>query len=572
MKRHKLYTLLLAGLVTLGSTSCSNFLEEEDKVEVEKKNYLTNADEAQNVLLGVYRTNVREAMYGRYLSIHFSLGTDMEQVEGSNTENFRIVPTNAYPATQSEVQQAWQSLYMGIYNANDFLEQLSLHIDSYSQSDKKKALIYAAEARSLRALYYFELVRRWNRVPLFTNTEQSHQKPETFVQAEPAEVYKFIEEDLKYAAEILPYATDDDVRSDNSYRFSKGAALGLLAKVYATWAGYTVNDTSKWKDAAETAAQLINSGKHDLLPDFETLWENTANGVWDPTESLIEISFYSPTAAGGANDPCGYIGKWNGVPASQISGTRGSCKGNVKVIYPFSYKWQQIAEQKGDKRWALSISNFQYKPTKTFFGKAGQYTIGDEKVTLTAEEASLNPDVDQKNKQYFTPAKWDLEKYTNAANKLINDDRSNTNWYVLRYADVLLIYAEALNEWKGYPTNEAYAAINKVRRRGFGNPSNTSVCDLPAALSQEAFRQAVRDERAYELAFEGHRRLDLVRWGIYYQTITKTYKDLLNWWSSDNENFNYAIYQYTIEGKHELMPIPQRDMDLCPQFKQNPKW
>lgn len=84
MKRHKLYTLLLAGLVTLGSTSCSNFLEEEDKVEVEKKNYLTNADEAQNVLLGVYRTNVREAMYGRYLSIHFSLGTDMEQVEGSN--------------------------------------------------------------------------------------------------------------------------------------------------------------------------------------------------------------------------------------------------------------------------------------------------------------------------------------------------------------------------------------------------------------------------------------------------------------------------------------------------------
>ena len=72
-----------------------------------------------------------------------------------------------------------------------------------------------------------------------------------------------------------------------------------------------------------------------------------------------------------------------------------------------------------------SISNFQYKPAKTFFGKAGQYALGDEKVTLTAEEASLNPDVDQKNKQYFTPAKWDLEKYTDAANKLINDDRSD---------------------------------------------------------------------------------------------------------------------------------------------------
>lgn len=72
-----------------------------------------------------------------------------------------------------------------------------------------------------------------------------------------------------------------------------GAALGLLSKVYATWAGYPIYDESKWEEAAKTARTLIESGKHALLSDYEQLWKNTCNGVWDPTESLIEISFYS---------------------------------------------------------------------------------------------------------------------------------------------------------------------------------------------------------------------------------------------------------------------------------------
>lgn len=77
-----------------------------------------------------------------------------------------------------------------------------------------------------------------------------------------------------------------------------------------------------------------------------------------------------------------------------------------------------------------------------------------------------------------------------------------------------------MNEWKHGPTDEAYEAINMVRRRGFGNPSKTSICDLKD-LNEEDFRKAVYQERAYELAFEGHRRMDLIRWGIYYETIQK---------------------------------------------------
>ena len=92
--------------------SCS--LEEESSTEVEKDKYMNDAKEAQDVLLGVYRSTVEDAMYGYHLSIYFSMGTDISQVEGSTTENFRILPTNAYPTSQAEVQSTWAALYLSL--------------------------------------------------------------------------------------------------------------------------------------------------------------------------------------------------------------------------------------------------------------------------------------------------------------------------------------------------------------------------------------------------------------------------------------------------------------------------
>lgn len=539
--------------------SCS--LEEETRTEVEKKNYMNNAEEAKDVLLGVYRTNTLDAMYGYYLSILFNLGTDISQVEGSGNENFRIIPTNSFPTTQSKVQQTWAALYTGIYRANDFLERISNKIGSYTTTDKKLATLYIAEARALRGMFYFELVRRFGNVVLMTSTQMSNQNPATYVQSAPEKVYEYIEDDLLYACDILPYATDDQYRESNDYRFSKGAALGLLTKVYATWAGYPVKDESKWEAAAKTARILVESGKHGLLKDYEQLWKNTCNGTWDPTESLIEISFYSPTVSGNS-DPVGRIGKWNGVKTTAIAGVRGSCAANVKVVHTFVLDWR---EDVSDIRRDLSIANYQYTDTKKSLWVAGASDTDE-----SAAEKDADPTKAQKNKQNYTPAKWDIQKYV-TTNSFINNDKSNVNWYFLRYADVLLLYAEALNEWKHGPDAEAYNAINAVRRRGYGNPSNTSACDLPQGLDETSFREAVRKERSYELSFEGHRRQDLIRWGIYYKTVQATAKELGYWWEGTGSP-NYSVATYTEEGKHELFPIPQRDMDLCIQFNQNPKW
>lgn len=557
---------IVTGAVLMFNVSCSDYLLEQSYTDIDKSTYMTNAAEAQNVLLGVYRNMVVNEAYGYHLSILFTLGTDIAQVEGSTNENFRIIPTNSFSANQREIQQTWSALYSGIYNANDFIEGVQEKMGSYTAEDQELATIYIAEARSLRALFYFELLRRYGHIALMTNTAMSNQHPSTFVQEDPVKVYEFIEQDLQYAVENLPYAVDDDKRRDNSFRFSKGAALGLLAKVYATWAGYPIRDQSKWEMAANAAETLITSNKHGLLNDYEQLWENTGSGTWDPTESLIEVSFYSPTAVNGAQDPIGRIGKWNGVRATEIAGQRGRNAANVRVVHTFVLDWRNYP---ADLRRDISVANYQYNPTKVLWAKTGNDT--DEQAI--ADDA--DPTRKQSQKQNYTPGKWDTEKYVPQSNALINNDLSNINWYVLRYSDVLLLYAEALNEARQGPTADAYTAINMVRRRGYGLPTDatSSLADVPAGLDVVGFREAIQKERSFELAFEGHRKLDLIRWGIYYETVRQTALSLGMWWQGANAP-NYAVANpgYTTKGKHELYPIPQRDKDLMTQFDQNPNW
>ena len=546
----------LLGLLVF--TACS--LEEKDFTEVEKGKFMRNAKEAETVLMGVYSQMTDEGLYRYHLSLLFTLPTDIAKCEGSSTNGFRQVPANAYTSTQNEVRVTWKALYAAIYSVNDFLENLSEKADSYNEADRRLATVYMAEARCLRALYYFELLRWFGHVTLTTSTNASHDNPKTFKQATPEAVYQFIEADLKYAIAHLPYATDDHLRTENAFRMSKGAALGLLTKVYATWAGNPVNDTSKWKEAALTAHILIASGKHHLLSDYEQLWKNTCNGTWDPAESLIEVSFYSPTITGkNGEDPSGRIGKWNGVSATGIRGIRNAA--NWRIIPTFLSEWKK---HDNDKRWALSFADYRYTA-------AGRQPLSKLGSFADAFASNASDDLKKVYVNNICPAKWDTEKYVDAANYLVDANLSNVNWYILRYADVLLLYAEALNEWHKQPTTEALTALNMVRRRGFGLSVSeaNSLSDL-GAMDYENFQKAVRDERAYELAFEGHRRQDLVRWGVYYEAIKQTEQQLVNWYS-DGPTY-YICAMFTQKGKNDLLPIPQRDFDLMREYVQNPGW
>ena len=539
---------ILAVFAATVLASCS--LDEHSFTNMEQKNYMKNASEAENVLLGVYENLTNQYMYGYHLSLYFTLGTDQAKVSGNRPDDgFRDIPSNLYTTSAQQVQQTWAALYNAIYDANDFIERLSALVENYSDADKNRAAVMMAEARALRALFYFELVRWYGNIVLMKNTSDSKKHPSTFIQADPVDVYEYIEQDLLYAVKTLPYASEDTYRSSNAYRFSKAAAIGLLTKVYATWAGYPVCDESKWQKAVVTAKPLIESGKHGLQEDYERLWKNTSNGVWDPLESLIEVSFYAPVISGG--DAVGRIGKWNGVEAPPIDTDYIRLTANWRVLPSFIYKWLQ--KEKNDKRFSLSFADYSYDDKRNMVQTGIGFVNAAAKTSDLANRKTLN--------ESLYVAKWDLIKY---ADTFLSDaNYTNTNWYLLRYSDVLLLYAEALNELNKAPNNDAYAAINMVRRRA-------GLSNLPTGLSYEAFRQAIRDERSHELCFEGHRRQDLVRWGIYYDTIIQTESDL-NAWHPDASK-RYFVSTYTVKGKHELLPIPQRDLDMMTNCDQNPNW
>ena len=427
--------IFLAALCIWTGVSCS--LEEQSYTDVDRLSFIKDAPSAERVLLGVYQQMGTDGIYRRNLSLVLALPTDEAKVEGASLVGVREQGSNAYTNSDSYVQDTWAALYSGIYKANAFLETMTSSMNSVPPTDRPLCECYLAEARVLRALYYFELVRWFGHVPLVTKTQESYLVPGEMKQADAEDVYEFIASELEAAAAVLPWAVDDVLRKDNAFRISKGSALGLLTRVYATWAGYPLQDESKWDRAVEAAAKVIVSGKHSLLEDYEQLWKNSANNVWAPEESLLEVSFYAPGSNGGSS---GRIGKWNGVIAQQ-----GSIKGSYNLamyrVHPtFPESWKDRAQ---DRRWAISFADYRYLPS----GREGiaSATIGGEKTQITLEMAidkgtpQWRPEWRAGFNQLITPAKWDIEKYVRDDNQLADRDYSNENWYVMRYADLLLL-------------------------------------------------------------------------------------------------------------------------------------
>jgi len=551
-------------IISLLAGNCS--LDETLYNYVDESSFISDASSARNVLYGVYREMSTNALYGYYLSIIYDLPTDIAKVDGNSITNNRDICCNAHTPSHAWIQSTWSQAYKVIYYANDFMEKVAAARPSMSERDKSLVDVYVAEARSIRALMYFELVRLFGGVTLMTDTAQSRQHPSTFVRESKETVYQFIEKELLEAAEILPWATDDGIRSDNTCMFSKAGALGILARVYVTWAGQPVADSSKWAKAAEVCRLIVSSGRHALLDNYEDLWKNVCNGIWDPTESLVQISFYSATiSSSGSQNNSGYIGKWNGVYVVTNTSKLVRVDARYRPLVTFMGSWTDWDK---DCRWALSAVDYSYDGTTV----VPMCSYSNKNYPFSQVMIPGSPTVlRDKLRNGLYCAKYDLTKYVPVDNQLSDGNYSNAHWYLLRYADVLLMLAEAVNESEG-PTQEAYDAVNAVRRRAFGlaQDDESGLADLAQGMTADQFREAVRTERAHELCFEGQRKQDLIRWGIYYEKVKETYQLLEEW----REGFSsyYLGGEYTIKGRHELQPIPQRELDKMEQYTQNPGW
>lgn len=380
------------------------------------------------------------------------------------------------PATNALLLDMWSNSYDGINRANAVIDRLPQA--SIAEGTRNRLV---AEARFLRALYYFNLVRLWGGVPL-PLTESTSLGGLDLPRSSEDEVYAQIVTDLKAAQPALPVA------AVAAGRATQGAARALLATVYLT--------RRQFGDARDRAREVINSGRYNLWDEYEDAFrianENGRESVFDaqfetlvsegtntPQYSLPDV--LKPIAVGGGGVTREY---WRSDPALIASYEAGDTRRDLNVVNSYSTATRRYT-------W----------PTSLIF----KYML-------------------------------DLQQ--------VNVGDSGVNWPIIRFADVLLTFAEAENEVSG-PTPAAYAALNRVRRRAFGLPQMVPSARDYAGLSQAAFRQAVWAERFRELPLEGHQWFDLKRTDRLVGTLG-------------------------IPAFRALYPIPQRELEANRNMKQNP--
>jgi starch-binding outer membrane protein, SusD/RagB family len=491
VKRTILVYLFLAVL------SCSeDFLDKPLQGRLTQDSFPTTADDALLATNAIYNT-LRINSYNQGLFPILDIMSD-DGSKGSNpadaASDVGAYNTFDHVPTEGNISRWWYTLYLGVKRANVVLEKVPT-----IEMDETLKERYVGEASFLRALFYFDLVRAWGGVPLFTTTTPSVD----LTRAEASEVYALIESDLLTAITNLPEKSEYD--DDDMGRATKGAARGLLAKVYLFMDDYV--------NAEKYALEVINSGQYDLMPDFADA--NSEAGIHG-VESVFEVGAlpFENFASGGNQ-----YANVQGVRGTPNRGW-GFNRPTLDLINSF---------EAGDPR---------LEATVIYLGETldGVLISGDGETPDETTDGDGNViEKETYNQKVWTPG-------TNVPSQF------NHNRRILRFADVLLIAAEALNQ-NNKPT-DALVYLNRVRERARGG--NGAVLPDIVTTNKEELDDIIFDERRHELALESHRLWDLIR--------TERAAEVLGPLGFET-------------GKHELLPIPQSEIDLTnKRITQNPKW
>ena len=431
------------------------------------------------------------ASYSSLLDIYRSDLWVLGEVASDNTEDPDASIDNfTIDANNGTVEGFWRRLYSGISRCNTVLNRVpGINMD---ETLKQRLLL---EARYLRAFYYFQLVQYFGDVPL-VETEVTSLDANLIERSPVSKVYELIIKDLT-AAEALPAKYE----GQNIGRATSGAAKTLLAKVYLVLKNYA--------QASVKSKEVISSGLYSLLPNYADVFTVANN---NSAESIMDIQFSVGAQAGTGSFPGNTFFEAfapNGS-GSFVTGINGSNPGgrNVPTNNLIS------AYEPNDPRLSVSLATSYTRP-----GPPAQI-INVNYILKTLDPTATAGGIGQGSRE---------------------------GWKALRYADVLLMNAEALNEISG-GNPEAFASINLVRKRARGNSPTTVLPDL-VGLNQAELRLAIERERRVELAFENHRWTDLVRTGRVKTVMTAL-----------KANF---------QDRNLLLPIPQREIIVNKLLKQN---
>jgi len=540
--------MLSLSILCLGLTSCHDELNQEPYSSISPETFYKNEAEAGLALAAVYSDMGSADLYGQLLSMKFTNGTDEALYSRTNVK----WPTALYMNNSStvEVEKAWRRLYKGINSANHFLARV---VDADIEEVAKNKLL--AESHFLRAFYYFDLVRLWGSVPLRTEPITEGSTANDIGASHVSEVYDFIIDDLTFAYKHLPNPTGSPAEYGHA---SRTAAHALLARVYMTIAGkpsqdqevgaiYHIHEHDAYQLAINHCDSVINTGYHQLLPSYKQVFLNEIKDLNDDKEVIFEIQFGNLRGEGLRED--GRIGNDNGVA---IALPKLDAYGNAN---PYAYAFHYPSITMINKFDAAQDNRYDWNIVNWKVDKKG-------KVIVLPDTKKLN----------WYPGKFRrVDKvdngdgtfgYVNLETGDIDKNYTGINYPYLRYSDILLMKAEALNELS--KTGEAIPFLNMVRNRaGLGNINEATVA------SKEAFFNELMDERMREFCFEGIRKHDLIRWGRLQTNMEILRTDM----EVAGVTVDWAYRQCdNIEEKHNLLPIPLKEVTMNQLLEQSELW
>lgn len=537
--------ILLAAVsaLLLSFCSCSDFLDRYPKEELSDASFWKIPKDAEMFVADIY--NVLPDM-----EIDGAIQSD-DAVHG-----IKWAAGNISKGIYDPADMGWSYEYAYIRKCNTLLEKIDL-IENYNESDKNAT---KGEARFFRAYLYFGLIRSFGDVP-YIDRALSLTEMDGITRTPRTEIYKHIMDDLDFAIQHLP-----DQWPESKYgRVTKGAARAMKARAALHYAD--------WNVAAEAAKAVIDSKQYELFDADNT--GRYAELFWESEEACSEAIFVKQFNYPDKNNwflgwECFPTLGWGGIDPTQslvdafecIDGAPISQSPLYKETDPFKNRDPRLEVcvlHDGEEMYGVTI---KVAPLKSS-GNTGIANHGDATATGYYQQKWLDPNVD--------PVAYGFSH--------------GRDWHVIRFAEVLLTYAEAKNEVNALDPS-AFEAVNRVRRRvGMPELQNTDASKLTYCGSQDALRQRIRNEWRVEYALEGDKRQwDIRRWGIAEKVLNAPFLGLKYTMVENDPNAapedggktcilyqgeNIRLTGSRYEPHNLLYPIPQSERDLNPALAQN---
>lgn len=508
----KTKNLILYIFILFSFVGCEKFLEEEPRAIIAPETFFASDNDARQAIQGTYAILKNNSIYGQVGLDHFyDNGADI--IEPNRAANF-VQPIGNYTLNEAladvsvqkmSVSDTWKDLYRVVFNANFIIDRVT---DNEAILEEVRTEVIA-EATFLRALAYWHITNLWSDAPYYTEA-LTLDEVRVLGRTAEATILEGVIADLQFAQSILPSVYPDDQRG----RASKWAAAIIEAKIYMK--------QQNWQAGLSKCLEIINESPHTLLPTY--------NEVFDPANEYNAEIIWSLDFARdieGIFDPA--------FPGAAFAGNN---SWRPSMFNPRLRDEPANTDERGALADALAARGEAFNGTglqvasKDF---AEKFPLNDLRRELNIVDNYLGFDL---NFPYMAKF-WNLD--------LASSPRFNhsDNRMVFRLADVYLMAAECENELNG--PGGAYQYIEPIRQRAYETQAEWEL----VGLSQQEFREAIYDERKWELAAEAHRRYDLIRWGILLDVV---------------ENLEYRFWEpnNNIRPWHVLLPIPLQELEQNP--------